>query len=247
MAGHNKWSKIKHVKARLDKVRGKVFTRLIRELTVAARMGGGDPDANPRLRLAVQTARAENMPKDNIEKAIKKGTGELESENLEELAYEGYGPGGCAIYVEVLSENRNRSAAEIRTTFKKNGGNLGESGSVAWMFQRIGEIIFKSDSFDEDALMEAALEAGALDFEVDEDGQGSVTTEPGELFSVQESLSKAGFECAKAGLTRKPENMVQVEEKDQAEKIVKLLTAIEDLDDVQDVFTNVDFGDLELG
>ena len=183
MSGHSKWSSIKHKKAATDAKRGKIFTRLIKEITVAARMGGGDIEANPRLRSAVQAAKADNMPKDNIERAIKKGTGELEGVNYEEIIYEGYGPGGAAVLVESLTDNKNRTVADIRSIFGKNGGNLGENGCVAWMFDKKGYIAIERSAVDEDALMEAALEAGAEDIRED-DSNYEVITEPGEFQTI---------------------------------------------------------------
>ena len=242
MAGHNKWSKIKHVKGRLDAKRGKVFTKLIRELTVASRLGGTDPDSNPRLRSAISAARAENMPKDNIERAIKKGSGDSKEANLEEINYEGYGPGGTAIFVEVFTENKNRSAADVRAIFRKNGGNMGENGSVSWMFNRVGILSFNPESFnDEEKLMEAALEAGAEDFEALEDQSAEIQTSPTELFAVHDSLISLGYESSTQKLSLIPKDKLLVEDSNIAKKVLKLLEALEDYDDVGEVYTNADF------
>ncbi|MBW1988570.1 MAG: YebC/PmpR family DNA-binding transcriptional regulator [Deltaproteobacteria bacterium] len=244
MSGHNKWSTIKHKKGAADARRGKVFTKLIKEITVAARMGGGDPNANPRLRSAIAAAKAENMPKDNIERAIKKGTGELEGVAYEELTYEGYGPGGAAILVDVLTDNKNRAAAEVRHIFSKGGGNLGEAGCVAWMFDKKGYMAVPKDGTDEDALMEAALEAGAEDVRED-DGVYEVITAPEDFEAVREALDAAGIACQDAKVTMLPQNTVRVEGKEAAQ-IVRLLQALDDADDVQDVYTNADVDDEAL-
>ena len=238
MAGHSKWSQIKRKKAVLDAKRGAKFTKLIREITVAARAGGGDPDGNPRLRLAIDTAKAQNMPFDNIDRAVKKGTGELEGVNYEEAMYEGYGPGGAAIMVEVTTDNLNRTVAEVRHIFSKHGGNLGAPGSVAWMFDRKGQIILDAGKYGEDQAMEAALEAGAEDMETDGD-QYIVSTDPTTLPEVQGALTKAGLVPEDASVQMIPKNTVEVSGND-AEKLLKLMAGLEDQDDVSNVFSNFD-------
>ena len=235
MSGHNRWTKIKHKKAAMGNTKGKLFTKLIKEITVAARMGGGDPDGNARLRSALSEAKAANMPSDTITRAIKKGTGELEGVNYEEAVYEGYGPGGVAIIVECLTDNRNRTAGEIRTIFTKGGGNLAELGSVKFMFDRKGVILVPQAS--EDALMEAALEAGALDvLNHGEDGF-EVRTEAHEVHKVADALEKKGFKPSEAKAAFLPQNTVKLEG-EKAEKMVKLLGMFEDCDDVQNVHAN---------
>ena len=238
MSGHSKWATIKRKKAANDAKRGAQFTKLIREITVAARTGGGDPEFNPRLRLAVETAKAANMPADNIDRAIKKGTGELEGVNYEEVTYEGYGPGGVALYIEALTDNGNRTVADIRHRLSKHGGSLGTSGSVAWQFDRKGQIIIDGARYTEDAVFEAALEAGAEDV-TQEGGDFVVTADPSDFTAVQDGLKGAGIEIATAELTMVPRNEVAVGEKD-ARKLIKLLEALEDLDDVQKVHSNAD-------
>jgi YebC/PmpR family DNA-binding regulatory protein len=227
MSGHSKWSSIKHKKAATDAKRGKIFTRLIKEITVAARMGGGDIEANPRLRSAVQAAKADNMPKDNIERAIKKGT-----------IYEGYGPGGAAVLVESLTDNKNRTVADIRSIFGKNGGNLGENGCVAWMFDKKGYIAIERSAVDEDALMEAALEAGAEDIRED-DSNYEVITEPGDFEAIKEAIDEASFPYIDAEVTMLPQNTTNLAGK-EAEQMVRLMESLEDCDDVQKVYTNAD-------
>jgi len=242
MSGHNKWSTIKHKKGAADAKRGKIFTKLIKEITVAARMGNsGDPDANPRLRSAILAARAENMPKDNIERAIKKGTGELEGVNYEESTYEGYGPGGAAILVESLTDNKNRAVAEIRHVFNKYGGNMGENGCVAWIFTKKGYISIPKSSVKEDVLMEAALEAGAEDVRED-DSYFEVITEPEDFETVKAALESASIAFETAEVTMLPSNTTDLTGKD-AERMVKLMDAMEDCDDVQKVYTNADIPD----
>jgi len=238
VSGHSKWATIKRKKAANDAKRGAQFTKLIREITVAARTGGGDPEFNPRLRLAVETAKAANMPADNIDRAIKKGTGELEGVNYEEVTYEGYGPGGVALYIEALTDNGNRTVADIRHRLSKHGGSLGTSGSVAWQFDRKGQIIIDGARYTEDAVFEAALEAGAEDV-TQEGGDFVVTADPSDFTAVQDGLKGAGIEIATAELTMVPRNEVAVGEKD-ARKLIKLLEALEDLDDVQKVHSNAD-------
>ncbi|MDD2338118.1 MAG: YebC/PmpR family DNA-binding transcriptional regulator [Geobacteraceae bacterium] len=243
MSGHNKWSTIKHKKGAADAKRGKVFTKIIKELTVAAKMGGADPDANPRLRTAIDKAKSENMPKDNIERAIKKGSGGLEGVNYEETTYEGYGPGGVAVLVEVMTDNRNRTVSDVRSIFSKCNGNMGEAGCVAWLFDKKGLIIYPKDT-DFDALFEASLEAGADDV-VDEEGQIEVVTDPSAFIEVREALEKAGFKFESAEVTMIPQTMVKLEGK-QAESMLKLMDRLEDNDDVQNVYANFDISDEEM-
>jgi len=237
MAGHSKWKQIKRKKAVTDQKRASQWTKIIREITVAAKLGGGDPDGNPRLRLAIENARSANMPNDNIDRAIKKGTGELEGVEYQEVSYEAYGPGGIAIYIEALTDNLNRTVADIRHVLSKNGGNLGQSGSVAWMFDLKGQIEIGS-RYDEAQLLEAALEAGAEDMETAEDGY-TVYTDPSHFNAVQEGLRAAGIEWESAELAMVPKTLVAVEG-DEASKLLRLLEALEDLDDVQKVWTNAD-------
>lgn len=243
MSGHNKWSTIKHKKGAADAKRGKIFTKIIKELTVAAKMGGGDPDANPRLRTAIDKAKSENMPKDNIERAIKKGSGGLEGVNYEETTYEGYGPGGVAVLVEVMTDNRNRTVSDVRSIFSKCNGNMGEAGCVAWLFDKKGLIVYPK-STDFDALFEAALEAGADDV-TDEEGQIEVVTDPSAFIEVREALEKAGFKHESAEVTMIPQTMVKLDGK-QAESMLKLMDRLEDNDDVQNVYANFDISDEEM-
>ncbi|MGI6457030.1 MAG: YebC/PmpR family DNA-binding transcriptional regulator [bacterium] len=238
MSGHSKWSTIKHKKAKVDAQRGRIFTKLIKEITVAARMGGGDLSANPRLRTAVDAARGANMPKDNIEKAIKKGTGELPGVTYEETSYEGYGPGGVAVFVEIMTDNKNRTTPEIRHLFSKYGGNLGESGCVSWMFERRGQIIIEDENMTEDQIMEAAIEAGAMDVEYS-DGVAEVITTMEDLEAVRSALEEKGFRIESANLTRIPQNTVALEGK-SAQSMLKLMEVLEDHDDVQNVYANFD-------
>lgn len=238
MSGHSKWSTIKRKKAANDAKRGKIFTKLIKELTIAARQGGGDPEANPRLRLAVDNAKAANMPMDNIERAIKKATGELEGVVFHELLYEGYGPGGAAVIVEVATDNKNRTVAEVRHHFSKQGGNLGENGSVAWMFERRGVVTLKRDGKDEEEAMETAVEAGADDFETDEEFF-EVRTSLEEFENVRRALDAAGYEIENASLQWIAKNTTTVAG-DDAEKFLKMTEALEDSDDVQNVYSNAD-------
>ncbi len=238
MSGHSKWHSIKHKKARVDAQRGKIFTRLIKELTVAARMGGGDPEANSRLRTAIATAKAANMPGDNIDRAIKKGTGELPGVSYEEITYEGYGPAGVAIMVDAMTDNKNRTVAEIRYIMSKHGGNLGANGCVAWMFHKKGIIVVEAENTDEDELMEVALEAGAEDM-TNEDGLFQITADPASFEEVHTALEAQGIPMASAELTKVPENTVNVSEKD-ASKVLKLMDLLENHDDVQNVYTNFD-------
>jgi len=238
MSGHSKWSTIKHKKGAADARRGKIFTKLIKEITVAARMGGGDPGANPRLRTAIAAAKAENMPKDNIERAIKKGTGELEGVSYEESIYEGYGPGGAAVLVESLTDNKNRAVSEIRHIFSKNGGSLGEGGCVAWMFNKKGYFIVEKSAVDEETLMEAALEAGAEDVREDEKNF-EVITAPEDFEPVKAALEKASIPFEDAEVTQLPETFANLEGK-QAEQMYRLMEMLEDCEDVQKVYTNAD-------
>ncbi len=238
MSGHSKWSQIKRKKATLDAKRGAKFTKLIREITVAARAGGGDPDGNSRLRLAIETAKGQNMPQDNIERAIKKGTGELEGVHYEEAVYEGYGPGGVAIMIEVASDNLTRTVAEIRHAFAKHGGNLGAPNSVAWMFERRGQLYLDATKHDEDTALEAALEAGAEDM-VKEGDQYIVSTDPASLHSVRDILVAAGLTPQGAELDMVPKSTQQVSGKG-AEKLLKLLAVLDENDDVSNVFSNFD-------
>ncbi len=236
MAGHSKWANIKHKKAATDAKRGKVWTRLIKEITVAARMGGGDINANPRLRLAVDKAADANMPKDNVQRAIARGTGGLDGANYEEVRYEGYGIGGAAIIVECMTDNRVRTVAEVRHAFSKFGGNMGTEGSVAFLFKHCGQMLFAPGA-NEDALMEAALEAGAEDVVADDEGGFEVLCSPHDLPTVKEALKKAGFEPDLAEVIMKPATET-VFTGDDAVKMQKLLDALENLDDVQEVFSN---------
>jgi YebC/PmpR family DNA-binding regulatory protein len=243
MSGHSKWSTIKRKKGKADAARGKAFTKLIKEITVAAREGGGDPDGNPRLRSAIQAARAANMPAANIEKAIKKGTGELPGVSYEQVNYEGYGPGGVAVLVETLTYNKNRSVSEIRHIFSRHGGNLGEVGCVGWMFERRGIIQVEKARSDEDQLMEVALEAGALDMSSEEDYFEIVT--PFEKFdAVKKALSQKSIPVAQAELTMIPQTNIKLVDK-QAEQMLKLMEDLEDHDDVQKVYANFDI-DVEI-
>src|SRR5687768_9894059 len=239
MAGHSKWANIQHRKGRQDAKRGKVFTRLIKEITVAARMGGGDPEMNPRLRLAVDKATDNNMPKDNIERAIKRGVGGLEGANYEQIRYEGYGPAGAAVIVDTLTDNRTRTVAEVRHAFTKYGGNMGSEGSVAFLFRHVGQLMFAPGT-DEDKLMEAALEAGAEDV-VANDGSLEVITGPYEFAKVKAALERAGFKAELGEVTMKPSTEADLAGEDAA-KMQKLLDALESLDDVQDVYTSAALG-----
>lgn len=236
MAGHSKWANIKHKKAATDAKRGKIWTRLIKEITVAARLGGGDLTANPRLRLAVEKAADANMPKDNVNRAIQRGTGGLEGANYEEIRYEGYGINGAAIIVDCMTDNRVRTVAEVRHAFSKFGGNMGTEGSVAFLFKHCGQMLFAPGT-DEDALMEAALDAGAEDVITDEEGGIEVLTGPHDLSDIREKLEKAGFKPEVAEVTMKPSTETEFSGED-AQRMQKLLDALENLDDVQEVYTN---------
>ena len=238
MAGHSKWANIKHRKAAQDAKRGKVFTRLIRELVVAARAGGGSPDDNPRLRAAIDKALGANMTRDTIDRAVKRGAGGEEGSNMEEITYEGYGPGGVAVLVQCLSDNRNRTVSEVRHAFSKHGGNLGTEGSVAYLFARKGQLIF-DDSHEEEALLEAALEAGAEDVITGEDGYTEVLTDWTEFAEVKSALETAGFTPVNAEVTMIASTQATPEQND-AEKLLRLTDRLEDLDDVQNVYTNAE-------
>ena len=245
MAGHSKWANIKHKKAKSDEKRGKEFTKIAREITIAVRTGGGgDPDANPKLKLAIQKAKAINMPNDNINRAIKKGTGELESEVLEEIVYEGYAPGGVAVMLEIATDNRNRTASEIRHYFSKNNGNLGESGCVAWMFNRVGLISISREnvSMDEEEFMLKALELGAEDVR-DEGEQYDIVTSVDTFMEIKENLEKEGFIIDEADIVLLPENTVEINDVEVASRIIKLIEMLEDHDDVQNVYTNMSLTD----
>ena len=243
MSGHNKWSTIKHKKGAADAKRGKVFTKIIKEISVAAKLGGGDPVANPRLRTAIDKAKAENMPKDNIERAVKKGAGGMEGVTYEEIVYEGYGPGGAAVLVEVLTDNRNRSVSDIRSILTKCNGNMGEAGCVAWMFSKKGLIVYDK-SVDFEQLFEAAIEAGAEDV-AEQDEHIEVTTEPGAFIEVREALEARGFKFLNAETTMIPQTQVLLEGK-QAENMLKMMDKLEDNDDVQNVYSNFDISSEEM-
>ena len=235
MAGHSKWANIKHKKAAQDAKRGKIFTRLIKEITVAARLGGGDPNSNPRLRLAVDKAYEQNMPKENVERAIKRGSGDLEGVNYEEIRYEGYGIAGAAVLVDCMTDNRVRTVADVRHAFTKYGGNLGTDGSVSFLFKHCGQLLFAPGT-DEDKLMEVALEAGAEDIISNDDGSIEVVTPPYEFVMVKETLEKTGFKAELAEVTMKPVNETELAGDDSV-KMQKLLDALESIDDVQEVYT----------
>lgn len=244
MAGHSKWSQIKRKKAATDQKRAAVWAKMIREITVAAKSGGGDPDGNPRLRLAIDTARAANMPNDNIDRAIKKGTGDLEGVDYEEVTYEAYGPAGVALFIETLTDNMNRTVADIRHALGKHGGNLGTNGSVAWMFDNKGQIVFDAARYDEATVLEAVLEAGAEDMET-EDGELFVYTSVNDFHTVQDTLRERGLEWEDAELAMIPKTMVPVTGSD-AETLLKLLDVLDDLDDVQKVYSNADFDEASI-
>lgn len=242
MSGHSKWSSIKHKKGAADAKRGKIFSKLNKEIMVAARMGGsGDPAFNPRLRVAIQAAKSENMPKENIERAIKKGTGELEGANYEESVYEGYGPGGAAVLVESLTDNKNRAVADIRHIFNKAGGNLGENGCVSWMFSQKGYVAIEKDGVNEDSLMETAIDAGAEDVR-EENGQFEIITDPKDLEQVKAAIERKSIPFIVAETTMLPQSVVKLEGR-EAEQMIKLMEALEDCDDVQKVHTNADIPD----
>jgi len=241
MSGHSKWSTIKHKKGAADAKRGKIFTKLIKEITVAARMGGGDPEANPRLRKAINDAKAQNMPKDNLERAIKKGTGDLEGVEYEELTYEGYGPGGVAVLVECLTDNKNRTVADVRYIFSKAGGNIGTDGCVSWMFDKKGLISVDKESSDEDTLMEIALEAGAEDVK-DEGDCFEVISDPADFEIVKEAIEAASIKYQVAEITMIPQTQTRVEGK-EAEQMIKFMDALDDCDDIQKFYSNAEIPD----
>lgn len=242
MSGHSKWVNIKHRKGKMDALRGKITTKISREIMIAVRTGGADPAGNMRLKLALQKARENNIPKDNIQRAIQRGQGTLEGNAYEELVYEGYGPGGVAVMVEIMTDNRNRTAAEIRHLFTKHGGNLGETGCVGWMFQRKGVLVVEKNSgIDEDELMLLAVEAGAEDFR-SEGEEYEITCAPEDFESVQSALEKSGIKAAHAELALVPSTRMQLDDNDAA-RMMKLLDALEEHDDVQEVYTNADFPD----
>ena len=236
MAGHSKWANIRHRKGRQDAKRGKLFTRLIREITVAARIGGGDAGSNPRLRAAIDAAMGANMPKDTVERAVNRGAGGAEGDNYDEIRYEGYGPGGVAVMVDCMTDNRNRTVAEVRHAFTKCGGNLGTDGSVAYLFKKVGQINIAAGA-EEDALFEAALEAGAEDVVAADDGSFEVLTEPDDFSDVREGIAAAGFEAESADVTMRAENNSELDA-GTAEKMLRLLDMLEELDDVQKVYSN---------
>jgi YebC/PmpR family DNA-binding regulatory protein len=241
MSGHSKWASIKHKKGAVDAKRGKAFTKLIKELTVAARMSGSDPNFNPRLRTAIVAAKAANMPKDNIDRAIKKGSGDVEGFHYEDNIYEGYGPAGVALMVEVLTDNRNRTVADIRYILSRNSGRLGETGCVSYLFEKRGIISVEKDGTDEDALMAEALEAGALDVS-DEGSTFDVVTEPSDFEAVRDALEKKGLSISSASVTMLPKNSIALTGKD-AERMLRLMDALEDNEDVQNVYANFDIPD----
>ena len=242
MSGHSKWANIQHRKGRQDKQRGKAFTRLGKELMIAARIGGGNVDFNPRLRLAIDKAKAANMPKDTIERAIKKGTGELEGVDYIEIRYEGYGPGGIAFLVDVVTDNKNRSASTVRMNFSRNDGNLGETGSVAFMFDRKGIFEFEKGKVDEEKLMEIALEAGAEDV-ADKENSLVVITDPNDFETVKETLEKEGLKTEEAEITMYPQNEIDITDTETATKILKLYDDLEDNEDVQEIYANFNISD----
>ncbi|MBI5141296.1 MAG: YebC/PmpR family DNA-binding transcriptional regulator [Nitrospirae bacterium] len=244
MSGHSKWATTKHKKAAADAKRGKIFTKLTKELTTAARLGGGDASGNPRLRLALDKARAVNMPADNIKRAIQKGTGELPGVSYEEISYEGYGPGGVALLIDTLTDNKVRTVAEIRHLLSKNGGNMGESGCVSWMFEQKGYILVGKDKTDEDTLMTVALDAGAEDMKNSEgEDNFEVTTDPSNLDAVRAAIEKAGIAIESAEITKLPQNEVTITEEAVAAQMLRLMEAIEDNDDVNEVYANFDIPD----
>ena len=242
MSGHSKWSSIKHKKARADAARGKIFTRVIKEITIAARLGGGDSDMNPRLRTAIQAAKGANMPSKNIENAIMKGTGELPGVVYDEVVYEGYGPAGVALYINVLTDNKNRTVAEIRHLLGKHGGNLGESGCVAWMFEKKGLLRVNKENFDEEELFMISVDAGAEDMKSDDEEFYEIYTESDNLETVQSTLEENGVIIVSAERTMIPQNTVKLEDK-SAEQMIKLMDILDDHDDIQDVYANFDIDD----
>lgn len=246
MSGHNKWSTIKHKKGKVDAIRGKIFTKLIKEITIAAKLGGGDPAGNPRLRKAILDGKAANMPNDNINRAVKKGTGELEGVNYEELTYEGYGPGGTAILVDAMTDNRNRAITDIRIVFGKKGGKMAEIGAVSYLFSTVGQITVPEGKISEDDLMMVALDAGAADVSKDdEEDSYTVTTEFGELWAVREKLEAAGVVCSDTKVAKVASTNITLSGK-EAETMMNLMEALDDLDDVQNVWANFDIDDETL-
>jgi len=241
MAGHSKWANIQHRKGAQDKKRGKLFTKLIREIAVAAKMGGSDLDSNPRLRLAVDKAKAQSMPKDNIERAVKRGAGEMDGDDFFEIRYEGYGPGGTAVMVDCLTDNRNRTVAEVRHAFTKFGGNLGADGSVNYLFNQVGQLLFAANS-DEDAVMEAAIESGAEDVVVEDDGSIEVLTAPADFEQVRDGMIAAGMNSESAQITMRASTSADLGVK-EAGSMIKMLDLLEDLDDVQEVYSNADISE----
>jgi YebC/PmpR family DNA-binding regulatory protein len=241
MSGHSKWASIKHKKGAADAKRGKIFSRLNKEITVAARLGGGDPSGNPRLRAAIQAAKAENMPKDNIERAIKKGTGELEGASYEECNYEAYGPGGVAIMIDCLTDNKNRTVAEVKHLFERHGGNLGEPGCVSWIFEKKGLIVFERDSVEEERLLDLALEAGAEDIK-EEATQFEILTDPSDFESVKKAFDREGLSYTIAEVSMIPQNTVSLEGRD-AERMLNLIETLEEHDDINHVYANFDIPD----
>ena len=244
MSGHNKWSTIKHKKGAADAKRGKLFSKIIKEITIAARMGGGDAEGNPRLRTAVNAARAANMPKDNVDKAIKRGTGEIEGVNYEEITYEGYGPGGAAVLVEALTDNKNRTVAEVRHIFEKYNGNLGEAGCVAWMFKKQGIVVITADGLDEDEVMEVALECGAHDVKKEGD-TFEVAADPADVETVRKAVEDKGWKVEMAEVTMIPQTTVKLEGK-KAEQMLKMMDALDDNEDMQKVFANFDISEEDM-
>ncbi|MEQ2130003.1 YebC/PmpR family DNA-binding transcriptional regulator [Caldanaerobacter subterraneus] len=244
MAGHSKWANIKHKKEKMDAKKGRIFTKLTKDIIKAAKEGGGDPETNSKLKLAIERAKAFNLPSENIQRAIKKGTGELGGAKLEEVIYEGYGPAGTAIIVEALTDNKNRTAGEIRHIFDRNGGTLGAAGSVTWMFDKVGVIVVeKTDSINEEDLMMVAIEAGAEDFSADE-GEFEIITDPSNFQEVREAIEKAGYKISEAEITMLPKNTIKLSPEDY-EKFEKLIDKLEDNDDVQNVYHNVELEDEE--
>jgi YebC/PmpR family DNA-binding regulatory protein len=241
MSGHSKWASIKHKKGAADAKRGKIFSRLNKEITVAARLGGGDPGGNPRLRSAIQAAKAENMPKDNIERAIKKGTGELEGASYEECNYEAYGPGGVAIMIDCLTDNKNRTVAEVKHLFERHGGSLGEPGCVSWIFEKKGLIVFERDSVEEERLLELALDAGAEDIK-EEETQFEILTDPSDFESVKKAFDDEGLSYTVAEVSMIPQNTVSLEGR-EAEKMLNLMETLEEHDDINHVYANFDIPD----
>lgn len=240
MAGHSRWHNIKNKKAKADAIKGRLFTKVIKEITIAARLGGSDPEANPRLRMAIEKAREVNMPLENIERAIKRGTGELEGVSYEEVQYEGYGPGGVAVIVEATTDNRNRTTAEVRHIFSKYGGNLGSSGCVSFLFEDKGIINVDKSKYSEEEILEKSIEAGAEDVIMDDPDFYEIRTSPTDFYKVKENLEKMGVEISNANLTKIPTTTVSITDEETASKLMKLLDALEDNDDVQKVYANFD-------